>query len=273
VKTQKPEPPIVIWHFNPGKDTLNSLRYALSSGIPTHVTLAVGSRASDNFGKPVTREAVELAKAMKCKVVLIRYLWPSIEYEGRDSSVLFDSKYYITEIRRLRTEAKKLGVDLVGLDTEPYYKAVVKPYFKGGRKLTNRQIQNLEDVVKTVISSEGQLDFIYPAGSVRRGHPYNILAKLGRNRISEHTYYDSKVNLKGINYPYEIFGVYINTSKQNKVHKHLPLYLVNEVFDKSHRWSGKRGLFLYSKEGNAEAVAKELLEYSRNLSTRTKKNK
>ena len=36
-------------------------------------------------------------------------------------------------------------------------------------------------------------------------------------------------------------------------------------FDNSYLWSNKKGIFLYPRERNADAVARELVKYARNL--------
>ena len=45
----------------------------------------------------------------------------------------------------------------------------------------------------------------------------------------------------------------------------MPLYTVPEIFEKSQLWSAKKGLYLYSKEGESMAVAHELVKYSKSL--------
>ena len=66
-------------------------------------------------------------------------------------------------------------------------------------------------------------------------------------------------------FPYEIFGVYLNTIRKNEKNLKKPFYLVPAVFEKSHRWSSKKGVFLYPREKKALAVAKALKAYSDSL--------
>ena len=100
-----------------------------------------------------------------------------------------------------------------------------------------------------------------------------MVARFAKNRISEHTYYDNKKILRDINYPYEIFGAYIDTVQENKVHPHLRRYRVSDIFEKSQRWSHKKGLWLYPREDNVTAVAKSLFEYRKAVPERKPSSK
>ena len=270
----KEEQPMIIWCYIGSRDSPKSLEYVLSSGMVTHVSFGVGNRTtSDTLNSSDTCRAIEMAKKAGVKLILVRYLWPSKEGRYIQSSDLFNEKYYIEQIEMLRAEAKKIGADFVGLDIEPYGRSSIKHFFESKYRLTDNELLELKRTVKRVIETCGKVNFLYPAGSVQRRHPYNILAELAENRISEHTYYNNEKNLRSINYPYEIFGAYVNTVRENTRYPHLPLYLVSEIFENSHRWSGKKGLFLYPKEDNAEAVAKALKSYSESLPVKTKSSK
>jgi len=258
-------PPVVIWCYIGSRDTPGSLRSVLASGLVSHVSFGVGNRmTSDTLGKATTLEAIKIAKDAGVNVVLVRYLWPSKKgYISGDA--LFDKSYYIEETTKLRAEAKSVGADFVGFDIEPYGRSEVKHFFKGKNGLPGYDRWRLKNTVKKVIETCGKVDLIYPAGSVRRGNPYNILATMGRFRMSEHTYYNNEANRRAINYPYEIFGAYVNTTRKNELHSHLPFYLVSEIFDRPELWSEKKGLFLYPREGNSNAVAKALEAYGKSL--------
>lgn len=261
------EKPIIIWHYHSIRDTTDSLKLALSSGLITHVSIGGTLHRRDlNYWKnPRTLQAITIVKNAGAKFIWLRLLWPIRNVESSSAEDLFDPNYYIQEIRSLRTEGMKMGADFVALDVEAYGKTPLKKYLIGRNRLTKEQEQELEHVIKKVIKTVGKVDFILPIGDVPPENPTHIISELGKNRISETTYYDNKELLARIKYPYEIFGVYLNTIKKNKEHPKLPLYLPREIFDRSQLWSDKKGLFIFPKENRALEVARELVAYSRTL--------
>jgi hypothetical protein len=273
---QHPNEPIIIWHYSAYRDTLKSLELAISSDLITHVNVSgLLHRKDRNYKKnDKVLKAVKLIKDDNLKLIWTRWLWPGYAVEQVKTEDLFNPDYYIGEIRKLKAEAEEVGADFVALDTEPYAHCPLKLYMKGKKRLrlTVRQSEQLENAIQQTIQKTGKIDFIYPAGSNRIRHPYNVIAKLGKNRVSEHTFYDNKKWLRNVKYPYEIFGAYLNTTKKNKRYPHLPFYLPREIFEKSHLWSEKKGVFLYPREKKALAVAKELVAYSRTLPYKNKNN-
>jgi hypothetical protein len=259
--------PIIIWHYNSMRDELRTVQLVLSSGLITHVSIGGTLHRKDKDYKKNSRalEAIKIVKSFGAKVIWVRPLWPLYSVEESSPEDLFDPNYYIREITILRDEKKAVGADFVALDQEAYGYTPLKKYLRGRNTLTESQRKRLENVIEQVIKTTGKVDFILPAGIVFPLEPANILSRLGVNRISETTYYDNAALRARIQYPYEIFGVYLNTVKENKDIPNLPLYLVSEIFDKSQLWSNKKGLFLYPREHNALAVAKELVAYSKKL--------
>ncbi|MCK4783754.1 MAG: hypothetical protein KAV87_08395, partial [Desulfobacteraceae bacterium] len=132
-------------------------------------------------------------------------------------------------------------------------------------RLTQSQWKQLENALAQAVETMGKVDFTLGAGSINKTQPINILSRLGKMRITGWTYWSNKKRLDMINFEYEICGAYINTVREDKYHPNLWHYLVPEIFEKSERWSDKRGLFLYPKEKNALAVAKELVAYAESL--------
>lgn len=264
---QSKDKPIIIWFHNGATDPPEALSTALSSGLITHVMIKYLHRTEADWKKNKSViQAIEIAKKSPAKLIWSRNLWPYRKQENIQIESFFDPNYYLQEIQSVRSEAKQIGADFIALDVEAYAYSIMKRYLQGRNKLTFLQRDQLRDTIEKVVQKAGQVDFVYPGGFVRSAHPYNILCRLGKNRISEDTYYADETRLRKVVYQYEIFGAYLNTVRENKVNPHLPYYLVPEIFEKSYLWSDKKGLFLYPKERSAFVVAKELLAYSENLS-------
>lgn len=245
--------PMVLWTHRIYADSLQSLQTALSSGLVTHVMIkrlhrydcAIQQYAS---AEPMVPKSIELCHQYGVPVILARNLWPSWRIRESRESDLYQADYYVKEIQILQNEVKELGADYTGLDTEPYGDSPLKNNIKDFRRYTIWEMNRLKTVIQSVLDTTGQIDFILPAGSNLIEHPYNVIANVGRYRISEHTYYDNEQLIRGIKYPYEIFGAFINTTKKNANQSDAPYYLASEIFEKSERWLGKEGLFLW-KEG------------------------
>ena len=258
--------PIIIWHFSGNRDTVSSLKLALSSGLINHVSIG-GYHRKDPYLINKTRvdEAIKTVKKSKAKLIWIRSLWPFYDNKGITPDILFDPNYYIGEIQILQSEADKIGADFVGFDVEAYGKSPVRVYHKGQVKLSTQQRQRLKSVIEQVIEKVGKVDFIMPAGWKGNRMPYMTIATLGKNRTSEFVYYANYNRIKRYKAPYEIFGAYVNISRENELWPKLPYFLIPEIFDNSYLWSDKKGLWLYPKEKNAEAVAEKLVEYAAHL--------
>lgn len=266
--SQPAQKPIIIWYHNISRDTPAATEIALSSGLVSHVMIK--SMHRKDYDKewrkmPKVVKAIEVVKRYKAKLIWNQSLWPLYGIEQSSKEDLFDPNYYIKEIQTFRSEGLTLGADFVAVDTEPYGYSPIKKYLKGGGKLTREQTERLKNVIKQVVKTVGTVDFVLPAGSMNESHPYNILSELGRYGIAENTYFSNLKVIKKIKYPYEIFGAYINTVPDRPGHPYSPYFTIQEIFEKSHLWSDKKGLFLYPKEHHALAVAKELLAYSKSL--------
>lgn len=270
-KTEK-QTPIIIWFYHLEKDSLQSLEIALSSSIPTHISIYVRNRWTGKLLRKKKnvdklKKAIGIAKKYKLKSILVRNLWPTYPMGDLDESILYNPKYYLGEIASLRQEGQRFRSDFVGFDVEPYHKAPVGRYlqWKYNYRPSSKETKKLKQVISDVIRKSGKVDFLYPAGSVRAYHFYNLISSLGEKRIAESTYYDTEDYLK-IDYPYEIFGVYVSVLRSDPSIKSFskPYYQVNSVFQKNNRWSSKEGLFLYPREDRVLDVANALFEYSKN---------
>lgn len=267
------EKPIIIWFHNGVTDSPKALKLALSSNLITHVMIKYMHRADADWEKKLeVRRAIEIVKNSDAQLIWCRNMWTYYNNKNAKKEDLFDPNYYIKEILALRAEASKMGADSVAFDLEAYGNSPMCAYMKGDVTLSGEDLQGLKSVIKKVINEAGKVDFILPAGWRGNRMPYDILAELGANRISESTYYFNYERIKKIKTPYEIFGAYVNTSRRREVNPSSPYFLASDVFENSHLWSDKKGLFLYPREKNALAVAKELAAYSRTLPYKNEMN-
>lgn len=270
---QAREKPMIIWFHSAYGNSLESLKTALSSGMISHVIVLYMHRKDRDWkANQKVRKAVEMVKNSDAKLIWCRDMWAYWAIENAKPGDLLDPNYYIQEIRHLRAEAKEMGADFVAFDTEPYGRSPMKPYLftgKGHIKLSNKQVQQLKSIIKKTIQAVGKVDFILQAGRVYyKDHPWEIIAELGKNRISECTYYVDEKLVKSIEYPYEIFGAHLNTTRYRAINPKRPYFLVSDIFENSHLWSAKKGLFLYSTTDRCLAVAKDLVAYAKSLPSR-----
>ncbi len=257
--------PMIIWFHSGASNSPESLKLALSSGLITHVILLYMHRADADWkANTAVQKAIEIVKKSDAKLIWSRDLWPYYANAGIKLSDLFDPNYYIKEIRALRAEAKEIGAGFVSLDNEAYANSRMKHYLKGRRKLSHEDLDKLRAAIDKTVATVGKVDFTMHAGWSSRPC-VAILAQLGRNRICEETYWLDEERYKAIKYPYEIFGVYVNTVRKRPGKPNAPYFLVSDIFERAWLWSDTKGLFLFTDSKNAMAVAKELLAYANNL--------
>lgn len=262
-----PNDQIVVWIFNPVKDSNDSLNTALSSKLINHVIIHLGGRVTENFESGQYRKkiqvAIELAKKHNCKTIFFRYFWPTYNKPSFSSELLFDSHYYVYEINSLKEKAKEYKVDYIGFDLEAYKKSPVGKYLRWENNyvLNKTERERLSGVVDQAIKVSGKVDFVYPAGSVRKYHAYNILSKLANFKIAERTYYDNEIYLN-FEYKYDIFGIYLNTDSHNQRNLRKKYYTVDSLLNHMDRWKDKKGIFLFRYPGKAQEIAKQLCQKS-----------
>jgi len=265
---EKRQQPIIIWFYTAAADKPEVLKIVLSSGLVNHVMVKYMHPADADWRKKKeVVEAIEMVKESEAKLIWCRNAWPYYNVQDAQLSDFFDPNYYIRQITNLQREAVQIGADYVALDTESYAYAPVGRYLKGRDRilLNKHQWKELEEAISTAVEKAGKVDFILPAGSVNKTKPDGVLARLGKMRIAEDTYWSNEERQKRITYPYEIFGAYLNTVREDENRPGYWHFLVPEIFEKSELWSKKQGLFLYPKERRAMEVARELLAYSRTL--------
>jgi hypothetical protein len=261
-----PDKPHVIWFHSGACNSTESLDTALSSDLITHVLILHMHAADADWQKsPRVLRAIRTVKRSSAKLIWCRDLWPYYKTSGVSRDAMFDPKYYIGEINRLRGEAKAMGADAVALDVEPYGHSPIKELLKSGRRFEPAQLATLRDAVKQAVDRVGQVDYLLPAGSMNKAHPYNILAGLGKARISENTYYANEQTIRNIKYPYEVFGVHLSTARERTINPQAPYFLVSDIFGRSDLWSDKNQLFLYSTSKDSLGVARQLADYAGKL--------
>lgn len=267
--TEPNKAPIIIWFHNGYSDNVAALKTALSSRLISHVMIKCMHRKDFDYrSKKDVLKAIEIVKKSGAKLIWSRGLWTLYDVEGSSAKDFFDPDYYIRELQILRWEGKEVGADFVAIDNEPYAYTPVKKHWRGRKKVSPEERERLNRVISEVVGKIGKVEFVYPGGYIRSEHPANILSKLGKFRIATDTYWFDEKRIKSIQYEYEIFGAYINTVRDDGRWRR-PYFLVSDIFERSDLWSDKKGLFLYSREHNALAVAQELAAYSRQLPFKT----
>lgn len=260
-------PRTVIWCFSGKRDEPESLAHALRSKLITHVAFFVGNRrTSDTLHKSQTRTAIAMAKAASdpaVELILVRFLWQTQPSPQSQLSALSDVDYYLGEIELLRKEARQIGARYVALDTETYGPTPLTAHFRS-KRFARDGYEKLVLTVQEVVRKAGKVDFVLPAGSGRRNHPYIALAGLGKQRISEGTYYDNAKSIRAIRYPYEISGMYMNVTKKNERHPWNRFFLPQDVFgDRASVWQEKEGLMIWPRENRAGEVARLMEDFAR----------
>jgi len=252
----------VIWFHSVSSNSLESLRQALSSQLINHVLMLYMHRNDADWrSSEKALAAIDLVKESKAKLIWCRDLWPYYKLKDVQAEDLFDPNYYVTEVKQLRTEAEEMGADLVALDTEPYGDSPLKKYIKNKQAYTAGNFRTLTTTIESALKRLDKVDYVLPAGSTARLHPYNLLSQLGVNRISETTYYNRSDRVARIKYPFEIYGAYVRPYRRNPEHTLLPFYLVTDVFEQSQIWAHKRGVMLYTDGKHCERTALALGQY------------
>ena len=244
--TEPNKPPMIIWFHNGYSDNVAALKTALSSRLISHVMIKCTHRKDFDYrSKNDVLKAIEMVKKSRAKLIWTRSLWAHNNVEDSSVKDLFDPDYYIREIQNLRAEAKEMGTDLVSLDAEPYGNSPMKRYLTHGYRWNSQLREQLKFAVNKAIKAVGKVDVMRPAGDNRRGHPAEILAELGKYRLSGLSRSTDALRRKPPYevYPYEIFAAYLNTARKDPKAPKYTFFLVPEIFENSHLWSERRGCF------------------------------
>jgi hypothetical protein len=249
--------PMIIWFHNAPVHKPATLEKALSSGIITHVWILFLNPQDAPLPKlNKARQAIKVCKKHNVEVIWARTLWPSYEVKNFRRHDMSDPNYYKSFIDTIRAEARILGADYTAVDTEPYalfpFKEI-KMY-----PLRQEEFDVIKVAVDEAVAEKGQLDFVAPAGGALANHIYNPLSLLGRLRVAEHTYFDIPRKIKDKKRPYDVFGAYINVTKQNPQYPKAPFFTPEEILERQDLWGHKKGLYISANHKDMEKVAEML---------------
>lgn len=250
------EKPMVIWFHNAGSTKPASLRKVLSCGVITHVLILYLHPSDAPLNRqPNVVDAVRICRDAGVSVIWFRTLWPTYNVSGFTKERLYDESYYADLIRKIREEARNLQVEFVGIDTEPYGYFPFKEELR--KTLRKDDFDKMRNAVSLAVEKEGAVDFVMPAGMLKK-QMFDAVVELGKLKIAEFTYYDAPWKVNDPNTPFDIFGAYISVSKNNKVAPRYPFFTAQEILERQKLWSHKKGIMLYPKEDEVEALTKQI---------------
>jgi hypothetical protein len=246
-----------IWAF-PKDGHPRAVDVALRSGRITHVAIFAGYRGnphSDTIDAPDVREAIDIAKEHAASIILFRLLF---DPSGAPISNLTDSDYMADQIRSLRAEADRLGILYVGLETEAYGKPLAG--YMRGSSFSGPDFDACVQAVRRATDQVGRVDYVTPAGSYEKHHPYLALVELANHsgRISQTTYWDRPKVIEDIEYRYDVAGMFLSVAKRNEVVPSKPYFTARDVFERT-EVHGSAGVFIWT-EGNDLEVARAMVE-------------
>jgi hypothetical protein len=257
--------PEIIWFHCVSSNSSESLQVALASGLVSHVMVLYMHRNDADIQDEKVRLAVKSVRAHGAKLIWCRDLWPYYKNGSCDADQIYDANYYSHEIFHLRQEAEQLKADATALDLEPYGESVFKPVFKDPTVRSRVDLARIQEAVTAAVKDVGQVDYVLPAGSTEAHHPLNKVSLLGKNRISESTYYNLESRLRKVKYPYEIFGAYVRTTHVHPEDPLLPFFTAEALFVHSEVWSSKRGVFIYTDGPHSLETAQSLYQFARTI--------
>ena len=264
--------PMIVWFHNIATTKPKVLEKAISNGIVSHVLLLYLHPLDAPLKGPAlvkVREAVEVCKKYKTKIIWCRTLWPTYKVEDIRKDSFFSPNYYITAIEQVKLEAKNIEADFTAIDTEPYGYFPFKSEFR--KAWSDKDFNAVVQAIKEATAKEGQVDFVLPSYGPFKNHIYNALVELGKWKIAEHTYFDIPAKIKDKKRPYDVLGAYVNISKKNVKVPSAPFFTPEEILQRQELWARKKGLMLYPYEGNVEKVAEMITKIS-NIQSHKKGN-
>ncbi len=258
-------PPEILWFHSVSSNSVESLDVVLASGLVSHVMVLYMHRNDADVMDDKVQKAVQLVRAHGAKLIWCRDLWPYYKNESCDARQIYEANYYVHEVFHLRKEGALLKADAIALDCEPYGESVFKPTFKDPKTRSRVDLDRLDAAVTSAVDQIGTVDYILPAGSTDARHPLNRISRLGKNRISESTYYNLESRLRKVRYPYEIFGAYVRATRVHPEHPLLPFFTADALFTHSEVWSDKKGVLLYTDGPHCLETAKSIFTYAQKI--------
>ena len=254
--TAAPAP--VIWYHSTayGRGVLDEV---IRSGAVTHILVAGRNRSISDHDDPEIRETIRLAQSAGLKVIWGRRLWNAWT-DFQDLEDTFDPEFYATAVAEVQSEAIALGADFTALDCECYGIAPLDDYLAGA--IPEENFLAMQAAVQQA-AEQGTVDFVYPCGSYGEPlHPNGVYGPLGNIRIAESTYWDIGHKLCRMDYPFEIFGAYVQPTTERSENGDAPYFLPQDIVRRRYLWSQQdgapelaNGLFLYP--GGPESVVLE----------------
>ncbi len=260
-------PPMVIW-YHLWRFDLDILADVLASGVVTHVMIDGGDRLGAYNEEASVKEAITMCQAKGVYTIWSMNLWNHFN-DLPSLADTVDPNAYIAAMQQINAEADALGADFSAMDCEAYLGVPFDKLFED--VLTQAHFDAMNTAITTA-ASQVQVDFVYPAGA-----PYaplfvnNVYRPLGRKRIAESTYYDSPFKICRIDFPFDIFGAYIQPTTERPFKAENPFFLPQDVLSRRYYWSkadgalgNTNGIWLYTGtfEADARATAKLLLEFA-----------
>lgn len=252
-----PESPMIIWFHNAAVVKPYILEKALSSGVITHVIIAyLNPDDAPLQNQKKVMDAISVCRSNNAKIIWCRALWPIYNVEGWTETRLTDPNYYKSIIQTIFSEAKILGAEYTAIDIEPYgHFPYIEMFWK---PLGKEKFKAMQDAVKIATDDVGKFDFVLPVGGAFKYQMYDAIIGIGKYRIAEHTYFDIPAKLRDKKRPYDVLGAYISVRKENAAYPEAPYFTAQEILERQKLWSSKKGLMLYSKEDEVEAVAEQI---------------
>ena len=249
-----PSKPIIIWYSRQwGWDRHRPLELAVTSGKFSHVLLTalheydVPDYWNNPEFRPRFKRALKLCRDNGVEIIWTRYLYPGHKLGDFTVKDAVGPDYYIDQITKLKREAKRAGIKLVAFDLEPIGKCRLNHYRKNS--FSKEDFSKLVSAINQAVKVAGKVDYVLNSAAAQERHLYNATVKLGRQIITESTYYDLPIVHKrnpDPNRPYDIFGAYVGVTKRNKKNPHLTLYTAREILARQDLWAHKKGLFIYA---------------------------
>ncbi len=276
---QTPPQKIVSWHHAWDEDPANISAIA-ESGFFTHLVIN-----NLDFQRRPTSDMIHkiaLARQNGLEVIWSRDLWfcqgatiPG-PYQASfvDHSIVLRADYYADFLKKMRTEAKQLGVNLIAIDVEPYCNpGGLRDFFNDHTQTHSATyLASVKTAIDQALAMPGVIKagYSYPSASFGAGnelHPFTVLSNLGAVKILENTYRDCTnrldwadqqlVGLIGVRGT-AVSGCYRSAPTASCNFSGCPLipnppenanalWGPQTVFaNKAHWWDLNRGLFFYS---------------------------
>lgn len=280
---------IVIWHHSYGESSSN-IKNLAASGFVTHVMIG----NLDFNEQPISQNKYKIQTIKKYGLIPIweRDLWfqdgdtsqaafaQPFRAGYTDGSILLNTNYYASFLRKLTQEALQLGVELVAVDVEPHVLPNdMRGFIHGPEDFEQRKLwyANVRKAAKSALRLSGvkQADYVVPTNMfIREFNGYQALTGLGINKIATNTYFDCPARLTwSEDQQFDIIGAWVTTKSScyrqgyscklsnygqvcpwTQGTSNTALWGISAIFENEPYWYSKnRGLFLYGANSSFAA--------------------